>query len=135
MEGARILGVLGGLGPMATAYFYEMITDHTKAEKDQDHIDMVISSRVTTPDRTAYIMGESKENPLVYMTEDAVRLERYGADAIVIPCNTAHYFYEQIAENCDVPIINIIKETVDFCNFSIPSSRNNKRVLCNLSIV
>ncbi|MBE6632464.1 MAG: amino acid racemase [Ruminococcaceae bacterium] len=115
MKRARTLGVLGGLGPMATAYFYEMITDHTKAERDQDHIDMVISSRVTTPDRTAYIVGESKEDPLEYMTDDAKRLERYGADVLVIPCNTAHYFYDELQNAVGIPIINIVDETVRHC--------------------
>ena len=58
-----VLGVLGGIGPMSTVYFYEMITAHTKAEKDQDHLDIVISSRATTPDRSAYILGESNDDP------------------------------------------------------------------------
>lgn len=115
MEKPRTLGVLGGLGPMATAYFYEMITQHTKAEKDQDHIDMVISSRSTTPDRTAFIVGESEENPLMYMIDDAQRLERFGADILVIPCNTAHYFYDELQKNVNIPIINIVDETVKHC--------------------
>ena len=53
----KLLGILGGLGPMATVYFYEMLTAHTKADTDQEHIDIIISSRATTPDRTAYILG------------------------------------------------------------------------------
>ena len=110
----KVLGVLGGLGPMATVYFYEMLTEHTYAERDQDHIDIVISSRATTPDRTAFILGKSEENPLSVMCEEAKRLIGYGADMISIPCNTAHYFYDELAKEIDVPIVNIIRETVRF---------------------
>ena len=63
----RVLGILGGLGPMASVYFYELLTRHTKASCDQDHIDVIINSRATTPDRTAYILGQSTENPFDIM--------------------------------------------------------------------
>lgn len=108
-----ILGVLGGLGPLSSAYFYELITEHTAAACDQDHIDIILSSRATTPDRTAYILGESDDDPLPYMVEDAKLLERYGADAIVIPCNTAHYFIEEIRRSVSVPVPSIITETAE----------------------
>ena len=106
-----LLGILGGLGPMASAYFYELITAHTKASCDQEHIDIILSSRASTPDRTAFITGASDESPLPYMIEDATRLEIYGADVIVIPCNTAHYFVEQVREKVSVPVPSIIEET------------------------
>jgi aspartate racemase len=114
-EAYRVLGILGGLGPMATVYFYEMLTEHTKVTRDQDHIDMVISSRATTPDRTAFILGQSDENPLPVMVEEANRLIRAGAEVIVLPCNTAHYFYDGLSRQTGVPIINIITETVSYC--------------------
>ena len=66
-----LLGILGGLGPMSTVCFYEMLTARTQAAADSDHIDIVISSRATTPDRTAYILGHSGRNPLPIMIEDA----------------------------------------------------------------
>ena len=108
----KLLGILGGLGPLSSAYFYELITKHTKAQRDQDHIDMIISSRATTPDRTAFILKESEDDPLPYMIEDAKRLEAYGADAIVIPCNTAHYFIDDIRRSVSIPVPSIISETV-----------------------
>lgn len=100
---------------MSTVYFYEMITSHTEVSCDQDHIDMVISSASTTPDRTGYILGTSTENPAVRMIEEAKKLEKFGADVIAIPCNTAHYFYSEVQENINVPIIHIIYETVKYC--------------------
>lgn len=114
MEKRKLLGILGGLGPMASAYFYELITEHTAASCDQEHIDIILSSRATTPDRTAYILGQSGENPLPAMIADAQSLERYGATAIVIPCNTAHYFIDAVRDAVKVPMPSIITETVRY---------------------
>jgi aspartate racemase len=107
----RVLGILGGLGPMATVYFYEMLTAHTKANCDQEHIDMLISSRATTPDRTAFIVGASGESPIGAMIEEGRRLQNCGADLISMPCNTAHYFYDELTEALDIPVLNILYET------------------------
>ena len=63
----QVLGILGGLGPAASCYLYQMLIDHTPATCDQDHIDIVISSRASTPDRTAFIMGKSKDDPFAVM--------------------------------------------------------------------
>ena len=111
-EKRKLLGIIGGLGPAASAYFYELITEHTKAARDQDHIDIILSSRATTPDRTDYIVGRSDESPLPAMISDAQSLETYGATAIVIPCNTAHYFIEEVRRSVSVPMPSIITETV-----------------------
>lgn len=114
MTKINLLGVLGGLGPASSAYLYELITAHTKARCDQEHIDMIISSHATTPDRTAFIMGESDESPLPTMISDARRLEAYGAEAVVIACNTAHYFIEEVRRALSVPVPSIISETAAF---------------------
>lgn len=114
MKPVQLLGVLGGLGPMSTFYFCELLTAHTKAASDADHIDMIISSRASTPDRTAFILGRSDRDPLPAMIEEANRLSSAGAELIVIPCNTAHTFYEGLAEHSTVPILNIIRETVRY---------------------
>lgn len=106
------LGILGGLGPMSTVRFCELLIERTAALCDADHIDMLISSRATTPDRTAFILGRSTHDPLPVMVEEAERLVRGGVDLIVIPCNTAHYFYNGLCEQIKVPMINIIEETV-----------------------
>ncbi len=111
---SKMLGILGGLGPMATAYFYELITAHTQANCDQDHIDMVISSAATTPDRTAFILGKVEESPVKRMVSEAKKLRRFGAELIAIPCNTAHHFYDAVSAAVDIPVLNIIEETVGF---------------------
>lgn len=110
----KLLGILGGLGPMSTFRFCELLTEHTAAACDADHIDMIVSSRASTPDRTAFILGRSDRSPLPAMQEETARLVTAGAGLIVIPCNTAHYFYDTLAAGCPVPMLNIIRETVAF---------------------
>ncbi len=111
-EKRKLLGIIGGLGPMSSAYFYELVTEHTAASCDQEHIDIILSSRATTPDRTDFIIGKSDKSPLPAMIEDAKSLEAYGATAIVIPCNTAHYFIDEVRRSVSVPMPSIITETV-----------------------
>ncbi|NLW78040.1 MAG: amino acid racemase [Ruminococcaceae bacterium] len=113
MEKSKVLGILGGLGPMATAYFYELVIAHTVAARDQDHIDMVISSKATTPDRTAYILGESADDPFDVMEREAHRLVTFGAEVIAIPCNTAHYFYTRLDAAIPVPVLNMVRLTAE----------------------
>ena len=109
---AKTLGILGGLGPAASAYFYETITEHTKALRDQDHLDIVLFSKASIPDRTEFILGKSPRSPLPAMIDGVHALVRAGADIIAIPCNTAHYFYDEIEKSSPVPVLNIIGETV-----------------------
>lgn len=111
----KTLGILGGLGPMSSVYFYEMLTSHTLATRDQDHLNILLSSRADTPDRTDFILGKSKDDPIPVMKFEVARLIGAGADIIAIPCNTAHYFYDSISEESGVPIINIIRQTTLFC--------------------
>ena len=113
----KTLGVLGGLGPMSSVYFYEMLTAHTKAARDQDHLNIMISSKADIPDRTAYILGASSSDPTPYMIGEVTKLINAGADLIAIPCNTAHCFYESISIASSVPVINIVKQTVKFCRY------------------
>lgn len=108
------LGIIGGVGPMATAYFMELVTKMTQADTDQEHIDMIIYSRPSTPDRTKYILGESKESPLPAMIEVGKALVEQHATRIAIPCITAHYFHDELEKAIRVPIIHGIAETVQY---------------------
>ena len=109
------LGILGGLGPMSGVYFCEMLTEHTRADRDQEHLNFLLSSRADTPDRTDFILGRSQDNPAPVMIREVEKLANAGADLIAIPCNTAHYFYDAIAAHSSIPILNIIHVTADFC--------------------
>ena len=105
------LGIIGGLGPMATAYFFELITGMTFVESDQEHIPISIQSVPDTPDRTAYILDHAKPDPLPYLAKAGLALKEQGADYIVIPCVTAHYFYKKLCEQINLPILSLIEET------------------------
>lgn len=107
------LGIIGGLGPKATAYLFERIIEMTKAEEDQEHIAMIVDHCPAIPDRTKYILGESGENPLLLMREVAQRLEKQ-CDVMVLPCVTAHYFYEELSKEMHVPLIHAIRETAAY---------------------
>lgn len=108
------LGVIGGLGPMATAFFMQMVIEMTKADTDQEHIEMVIHNCPSIPDRTSYIVGQSSENPKDPMVEVGKHLVDYGAEIIAIPCITASYFYDELSGEIPAPIINIIEETTNY---------------------
>jgi aspartate racemase len=86
----------------------------TDAKTDQEHVDMVITNRATTPDRSAYILGKSDENPADVLISDAQKLEQFGVDFIVITCNTAHYFYEKINKSVNIPVLSIVEETIKY---------------------
>lgn len=107
----KLLGVIGGLGPMATAYFMELVTDMTDAATDQEHLQMLIYSAPSIPDRTRYILDNTSENPLPEMLRIGNVLAQQGAKRIAIPCVTAHYFFEELESGIPVPVINGVRET------------------------
>lgn len=107
----KTLGIIGGVGPLATMFIGEMIVRRTKASKDQEHVHIIIDNDTTIPDRTAYILEQTNPNPIPFLQRDAQKLASYGADIICIPCNTAHAFYEEMQEACPVPILHMIRET------------------------
>ena len=108
----KTLGVIGGMGPEATSFFYARVIARTKAACDQDHINMVILSHATMPDRTKAILTGHKQEFLHAITQDAKNLEKLGVSNIAIPCNTSHYFLDEIQAATKVPIINMIEESV-----------------------
>lgn len=125
MSGSDLpVGVIGGVGPLATAYFLDKIVRLTAAGRDQDHVDMVVLNHATIPDRTAFILGTSTENPGPVMAEDARRLERFGVSFIVVPCNTAHYFTDEVVGAVGVPVLSIVGETVEEARARVPWLRS-----------
>lgn len=107
----KTLGIIGGVGPLATMFIGEMIVRRTSATKDQEHVHTIIDNDTSIPDRTAYILDQTKENPVPYLVNDAVKLANAGADLICIPCNTAHTFYEEMQAGSPVPVLHMIRET------------------------
>lgn len=115
----KIIGILGGMGPEATIDLFFKIIKFTPAEKDQDHLRIIIDNNPKIPDRTAAILGEG-ESPLPALQETAQNLEKAGADFIIIPCNTAHCFLPSIQESVKIPILNMIEETAKETQKRIP---------------
>jgi len=107
----QTLGIIGGVGPLATMFIGEMIVRRTKAMKDQEHLHTIIDNDTNIPDRTAFILDSTKENPVPVIVADAKKLASVGADVIAIPCNTAHTFYDEIVEGSPVPVLHMIRET------------------------
>lgn len=107
----QILGVIGGLGPLATAHFMELVTQMTNAETEQDHVEMIVYSYPSTPDRSAYILGNSKSSPITALTRIGQGLVKQKVSCIAVTCVTAHYFHKELQSAISVPIINGVKET------------------------
>lgn len=107
----KTLGILGGMGPMATVRFYELLTERTLAEKDADHLGIVITSTASIPDRTDFILGKNEISPAPMMCADVKKLRAAGAEVIAVPCNTAQYFHSELAASVDVPVLNIVDIT------------------------
>ena len=105
------LGIIGGLGPMASAQFLELLTDMTAAENDQQHIEAILYSRPNTPDRTAFLLGESSDSPLAMLRDTAATLEALGCSVLAIPCMTAYSFYEPLSRERSAKIIHPIIES------------------------
>lgn len=105
----KVVGVLGGMGPQATVDFFQKVINCTRANRDQEHIHLIIENNPKIPDRTSYILGEG-ESPLKHLVSSALKLQFMGADILAMPCNTAHYFYDDIIRYIDIPFINMIEE-------------------------
>ena len=103
----RVLGVLGGMGPLASAQFILRLTLLTPAESDQDHIPAVLWSDPRVPDRTQAMLAEG-EDPLPWLLRGIAGLRRAGCSAIAIPCNTAHGWYEPMLTEAGCPILHIV---------------------------
>ncbi|MDO5725751.1 MAG: amino acid racemase [Tissierellia bacterium] len=107
------LGILGGMGPLATCTFYKMIIDMTYANCDQEHIDLMILSHASMPDRTNVIVNNLDENIIIEATKKDIELfEKAGVDNIVVTCNTFHHFIDEFKKNTSINVINMIEEAV-----------------------
>ena len=107
----QLLGVLGGMGPMATVDFLAKLIKATPASCDQDHIPIIAHFVPQIPDRSDAIEGIGL-SPQIALENAALNIEREGAQALVIPCNTAHFWYEQIASRLSIPVLHIADAVV-----------------------
>lgn len=115
-----VIGILGGLGPSATCSLFQKVIHATSVEKDQDHFRVLIDSNPKIPDRTAAILYGG-ESPVPMMVQTAQNLERAGANILLIPCMTAHYFYDQLISGVHVPFVNAFDVLAAHLGQSYPS--------------
>ena len=115
----KTIGILGGMGPLATADLYRKIIEQTKADRDNDHIRVYIDGNAAIPDRTAAIL-HGGEDPVPEMLSALRHLEACGADCIIMPCNTAHYFLPRLQKETSIPILNMQKITAKVCRERFP---------------
>lgn len=109
---STVIGVLGGMGPMATIDFVGKVISLTPARCDQEHLPLIIHSIPQIPDRTAFLT-EQADSPLPAMKQAVATLAGAGVGAIVIPCNTAHYWYESLSNDSPVPILHIARSCAE----------------------
>ena len=117
----KSIGILGGMGPLATADLFRKIVTLTDAARDNDHIRIYIDDNATIPDRTAAIL-EGGPSPLPAMTDSLRKLESCGADCLVMPCNTAHYFLPQLQSLTKVPFLSMLQATAAACRDQFPDA-------------
>ena len=115
----KSIGILGGMGPMATADLFQKIVALTKADSDNDHIRIYIDNNPQIPDRTTAILKGGKD-PVPQMLDALRHLEACGADCIVMPCNTAHYFLDRLQPETKIPFISILESTAKACAAAHP---------------
>ena len=111
-----MLGIIGGMGPMASALFYDMISSKTDASCDQENLDLILLSHAGMPDRTGAILSKDEvqiEAVKSKLLADAMFLQNSGCTAIAVTCNTAHYFVNMIEDELDIPFIHLIRETAE----------------------
>lgn len=119
-----MIGIAGGVGPLAGLDLVKKIIEETNATRDQDHIDVLLSSQPRRiADRTAYLLGQEKTNPAFALADIIIELERAGASAAAIPCNTAHApsifnaIKEELKYNSSkIKLFHLVEETAKFIN-------------------
>ncbi len=117
-----VAGIIGGMGPEATVDLMQKIIAHTEVKDDSGHIRCIVDNNPKIPSRIEAILGNG-EDPGRVMAEVGKKLEEYGADFLVIPCNTAHYYYADVVRAVNVPVVNMITLVVNTICTSYPDMK------------
>ena len=106
-----LIGIIGGMGTQATAYFYEVLYKKQSVTVEQELFDALVYSIPSAPDRTAFITGKTQANPYKSIVHAAKTLENAGASLLTLLCVTAHFFYDDLKSSVSIPLLNIPEET------------------------
>jgi len=118
----KTIGILGGMGPEATAHFFSLIIKHTAAAKDQDHVPVLIYNLPQIPERTPAILGRGP-SPVPMLRKGVRTLAKAGADFVVIPCISAHAFLPEIRRASPVPVLSLLDEALTGAKTQKPGLR------------
>lgn len=130
----RVIGILGGMGPEATLDLYRDIIRLTPAERDQDHIRVLIYSNPKIPDRTKGI-EQTGESPVPSLIESARILDKGGAGIIAMPCNAAHHYLSEIQRQISIPILDMIEEACRRLCVQFPGSKSAGLIASNGTVL
>ncbi len=119
----KVIGVLGGMGPRATMDLYEYILQLTEAPTEQDHIATLIYSNPKIPDRSNAVTAEQQRHLAEYLVETGKALERGGADVVILPCNGAHQYLNEVALALKIPVLNMIDEVARHLDHRLDKER------------
>lgn len=119
----NFFGILGGMGTLATTNFLVEMNKRYFPENDQDYFNYILMNHADIPDRTEYILDPTKPNPVECVIEDVHMLNQLKPEFIIMPCNTIHYFFDDIQKETDIPILNMIDLTVEYISEHYKSVR------------
>jgi aspartate/glutamate racemase len=119
MRNVLTIGVLGGMGPQATNYLCSLITEMTPARTDQEHIPVIAYNNSAIPSRLDAVL-RGGPSPVPELVATARKLETAGADFIIMPCNTAHFFIEDVVAALGIPVLDMIELTVQHIRGAMP---------------
>jgi len=120
----KVVGIIGGMGPEATIDLMQRLIRLTPAANDVDHIHAIVDNDPKIPSRIKAIIDGEGESPEQHLVEMARRLESFGADFLVLPCNTAHYYYHALQDSVHIPVLNMIELTVNDFILRFPFARS-----------
>ncbi|MFT8638753.1 aspartate/glutamate racemase family protein [Bifidobacterium sp.] len=120
----NFFAVIGGMGTLATESYIRLVDEQTHAHEDQEFLDYVVFNDASVPDRTEFILGNSADSPFPCIADDIRKATAMGASFITLPCNTAHYFFDDLQALTPVPIIHMPKVTIAEMSSRYPASRH-----------
>ncbi|MDF7664137.1 amino acid racemase [Bifidobacterium sp. ESL0763] len=112
--------VIGGMGTLATESYIRLVDRLTGARDDQEFLDYVVFNDASVPDRTAFMLGDSADDPFPVIADDIAKATAIGASFITIPCNTAHFMLPRFQELTEVPILNMLTGAVERMKATLP---------------
>lgn len=114
--------VIGGMGTQATESYIHYLNLNTEAKKDQDYLDYILVNHASVPDRTDYIMDSNKPNPFIPLREDIIQQSKLKPNFFTLPCNTAHYFFDDLQSLTNIPILHMPRIAIKSIKDNFPSA-------------